>query len=303
MTGLRFMAITSNRHPFHRTVRYRLALGVAVAAVTCQPFLAHAQQPGPAATAPIASGSVGLEAVLTEDGQRIDQGLVWRVYNRRDANAPPKLIATHREPSPTLRLPPGDYIVNVSFGRAHLTRRVAVSPGGTGAEKFVLNAGGLKVMADIGGAAPAPNTIAFTVQSDETAGSRSTVVSGVKPGLIVRLNAGIYQVVSTYGDANAVVRADVTVEAGKLTEAAITHSAAKVAFKLVTQAGGDAIPDTQWTIQTLAGEIVKETAGAIPTHILAPGTYAAIARRNGRTFRRDFMIRHGETVQVEVIMQ
>jgi hypothetical protein len=36
---------------------------------------------------------------------------------------------------------------------------------------------------------------------------------------------------------------------------------------------------------------------------LAPGTYAAIARKGGRSFRRDFIIGHGEVVQVEVVMQ
>ena len=43
------------------------------------------------------------------------------------------------------------------------------------------------------------------------------IVDGVKQGVILRLNSGIYHVVSTYGDANAHVRTDVTVEAGKLT--------------------------------------------------------------------------------------
>jgi len=278
-------------------------LAVMVAGVAGMPTAGFAQQPPPVAAPQAPIGGAVLEAVLTDDGQRIDQGLVWRVYLKRDAGSQPKLIATHREPTPTLKLPAGDYTVNVGFGRAHLTRKIVIKPGETGAERFVLNAGGLKLIADIGGAVPAPNTVNFQIQSDETSGNRATVISGVKPGLIVRLNAGIYQVVSTYGDANAVVRADVTVEAGKMTEAAVSHAAAKVAFKLVAQPGGDAFPDTQWTIQTLSGEIVKESVGAIPTHVLAPGTYAAIARRGAKTFRRDFLIRHGDTVQVEVIMQ
>lgn len=274
----------------------------AVLVTAVDPARAQGQPLVPAG--PAAAGSIALQAYLTEDGQRIDQGLVWRIYTgKRDASAPPKLIATHREAAPTLKIPAGDYIVNVGFGRAHLTRRIAVKPGDVGTERFVLNAGGLKIAADIGGAQPPPNSIQIAIQSDDVAGNRASVIEGVRPGLVVRLNAGIYQIVSTHGDANAVVRADVTVEAGKLTEAAISHRAAKVAFKLVTQAGGDALPDTSWTIQTLTGEIVKESVGAIPTHILAPGTYAAIARRGGRTFRRDFLIRHGETVQVEVVMQ
>jgi hypothetical protein len=128
-------------------------------------------------------------------------------------------------------------------------------------------------------------------------------MSGAKPGLIIRLNAGIYQVVSTYGDANAIVRADVTVEAGKLTEATIAHAAARVSFKLVNREGGEAIADTQWSIQTLQGETVKESAGALPIHTLAPGNYAAIAKSQGRAFRRDFSVQNGDVVQVEVLVE
>ena len=43
----------------------------------------------------------------------------------------------------------------------------------------------------------------------------------MKPNTVVRLNAGTYHVVSTYGAVNAVIRADIRVEAGKLTEATV----------------------------------------------------------------------------------
>ena len=57
-----------------------------------------------------------------------------------------------------------------------------------------------------------------------------------------------------------------TVEAGKLTEATLSHAAAKVTFKLVARPGGDAIADTQWSLANAQGEIVKESVGALPTH-------------------------------------
>ncbi len=260
------------------------------------------------ATAPAAStlAEVRLEALLTSDGQRIDQGLVWRVFGGKSGqDAKPKLIATHREASPTIKVAPGDYTVNVAFGRANLTRKIAVKSTEPSVEAFVLNAGGLRVTADIGGTQAPANAITYTIQSDERDqfGNRPTIMTGAKPGLIIRLNAGIYQLTSIYGDANAIVRADITVEAGKLTEAALSHAAGKVAFKLVTEPGGDAVADTQWSIQTPAGEIVKETVGALPTHILAPGTYAAFAKKAGKSYRRDFMIRSGDVVQVEVVAQ
>ncbi len=121
--------------------------------------------------------------------------------------------------------------------------------------------------------------------------------------MIVRLNAGIYHIVSTYGDANAVVQADVTVEPGKLTEASISHLGAKVTFKLVTRAGGEAQADAQWSVLTTQGELVKQSAGALPTHILDPGGYIVTARHSGRSFRRAFTVKAGETAQIEVVMQ
>lgn len=259
----------------------------------------------PAAAAQVPQVNMRFEAVLTDDGQRIEQGLVWRVFKaEQDSSGRPKLVATVREAAPLIRLVPGDYSVNVAFGRANLTRKIQVKAA-DGAERFVLNAGGLKVTADVGGQPPPPGSVTYSIQADERdqRGQRVTVLQNAKPGLIVRLNAGIYQITSTYGDANATVHADVTVEAGKLTEAAISHMAAKVAFKLVVEPGGDALPDTRWSIQTRGGEIVKESVGVFPTHILAPGTYAAFAKKDGKTYRRDFLVKAGDTVQVEVVMQ
>ena len=126
-------------------------------------------------------------------------------------------------------------------------------------------------------------------------------MSGLRPGVIVRLNAGIYSIVGTYGDANAAARADVTVEAGKLTETTLTHAAAKVTFKLVSRAGGDALADTQWSLANAQGVTVKESVGALPTHILAPGSYTVSAKNGGEVFQRVFAVQAGQTAQVEVV--
>lgn len=252
-----------------------------------------------------APAKINLVALLTADGQQIDQALVWRVYEDSSAGVDSKLLVTRREPSPTLELKPGSYIVNAAFGRADVTRKITVAPGSSISEKFVLNAGGLRVKVLVDGNPPSPNTVSYDILSGERdqLDNRTRIMGRAKPDLIVRLNAGIYRIVSTYGDANATVEADVTVEAGKLTEAVISHSAARVTFKLVTHEGGDALPDTQWVVQTPEGEIVKRSVGALPTHILAPGTYTIIAKNGTRAFKRDFTLSDGDIAQVEVLMQ
>lgn len=252
---------------------------------------------------------VTLVALLTQDGQRIESGLVWRVFKDDgdgDETGRKELVVTRREASPVLRLPPGDYFVNAAFGRAHLTRRISIKPGVQSVEAFVLNAGGLRLAALVNNGETVPsNSVSYDIFSDERDqfGNRTRILSGARPGVIVRLNSGIYHVVSTYGDANASVSADVTVEAGKLTEATVTHSAARVTLKLVTRSGGEALPDTQWKILDTGGEVVTESVGALPVHILAPGQYTAMARSGGQVFRRDFALERGEVAEVEVVMQ
>jgi hypothetical protein len=251
-------------------------------------------------------GQVNLVALLTVDGQRIDNGLVWRIFSStRDPRAAPHLVMTKREASPTVELDPGEYIVNAAFGRADITRKIVVTPGAASSEKFVLNAGGLKVKVLVDGVEPAANTVTYDILSSERdqSDNRVRVLAGAKPKVINRLNAGIYRIVSQYGDANAKVEADVTVEAGKLTEATVTHSAARVTFKLVQRLGGEALPDTQWTVHAPDGALILQSVGALPTHILAPGTYSVTAKSSAGVYKRDFTLANGEVSQVEVLMQ
>jgi hypothetical protein len=219
---------------------------------------------------------------------------------------PPKLIQLSRDAQATLELDPGQYAVNAAFGRAHLTQILTLEAGRRRMETFVLNAGGLRVQTAIAGAEGTIQANArydiFTDERDQS-GQRQRIVSNVRPGLITRLNSGIYYIVSRLGDANALVSADVAVEAGKLTEAVVSHEAGKVTFKLVKEAAGEAQADCQWIIMTEGGEIVKETAGALPNHLLAPGNYSVSARWGGKLFTRTFAVRSGENIEVEVVMR
>jgi hypothetical protein len=249
--------------------------------------------------------AITLSAILSDDGQSIDQGLVWHIFRDRagpDGKMP--LVKQSRDAAPTLRLDPGDYLINAAFGRATLTRKIGVVAGQPRVEKFNLNAGGLKVKALLANGEPAPErSVTYDVLNEERdqSGNRVKVITAAKPGLIIRLNAGVYQVVSTYGDANARVRAEVAVEPGKLSEMALSHTGTKVTFKLVGREGGEALADVAWSIIDTKAETVKETVGALPTHILAAGRYAVLAKHQGKTYRAEFTAKPGEQAVVEVI--
>src|SRR5690606_31377869 len=130
---------------------------------------------------------------------------------------------------------------------------------------------------------------------------RALIIPDVSPNTVVRLNAGTYHVVSTYGAVNAVIRSDIRVEAGQLTEATVEHRAAQLTMKLVRDEGGEAIADTSWSVLTDTGDIVKEVVGAYASMVLAEGNYTAVAKNRDRIYQQDFEVVAGRNEDIEVL--
>jgi hypothetical protein len=261
-------------------------------------------EPGAGSSSPV---PVTFKALLTEAGPPLKTGLIWRVFTPRPGpDGIRKLVSTHREAMPTAALLPGEYLVNAAYGLSNLTKKIKVESGRSLEETFVLNTGGIKLAAVlVSGMRLSQSSVRFDILSDDEDqfGNRRKIMENAKPGLVIRLNAGAYHIVSLYGDANATVRADVTVEPGKITEATIKHAAAAMTFKLVQSPGGEALADTQWSILTTTGDVVKENAGALPTHILGVGDYAVVAKHNGESYTSKFSVVAGQAKQIEVVME
>jgi hypothetical protein len=262
-------------------------------------------RPVPPTSGPPAA--VTLTAYLSEGSAPMTADIVWRIFEGHPASdGNYRLLTTIREPKPTLELKPGEYLINIAYGRANLTKKIGVWPQNPVNEDFVVNAGGLRLMATLGrGPVTAEHLLKFEIFSDtqDQFGNRQKLFGDLRPGLVLRLNSGLYHVVSTYGDANSVIAADVVIEPGKITEAGIDHDAGKVTFKLVQRSGGEAVADTRWTIYNASGEVIKESAGAFPTHILAAGDYRVAAQHGERQYAGAFSVVAGDTKLIEVMMQ
>lgn len=254
-----------------------------------------------------AARSVVFEARLTDKGEPMQQGLSWRVFSPipgEDGKLP--LVASAEGGSADFQLLPGDYFVNVAFGRAGATKKLRVpAEGEVDRQVLVLDAGGLVLNAFSGSDTRIPpQQLKFTIYSEEVQanGERAMVIADVRPNTIVRLNSDTYHIVSEYGDVNAVVRANIKVDAGRLTEATIQHRAAHVSLKLVSEGGGEAIADTAWSILTSSGDIVQESVSAFPQMVLAEGQYTAVARNKDKIYQRDFEVVAGVNTDVEVLL-
>jgi hypothetical protein len=256
------------------------------------------------APVPAASGErhdLVLEARLVSGGPALTEGLVWRVFSiQPNAEGQLPLVDTAEGGTTTLRLTAGDYLVHAAFGRAGATKRVTIANENR-TESVVLDAGGLKLDATVGDSLPiSPDRLSFEIQQQDETGEIVTVVPSAAPGRVLRLSAGTYHVVSRYGTVNAIVRADIAVEAGKLTEAIMRHTGAEVTLKLVSVEGGEALANTSWTVTTQDGLEVHRSVGAFPSIVLAAGNYTAAAEHQNQIYSRDFTVEAGIGRDIEV---
>jgi hypothetical protein len=257
----------------------------------------------PLGAATPAQAVLALTARYGKDLPPITSGLVWRVFSDRpDETGTFKLIREDRNATPNIVLPPGNYVVHVAFGLVSAVRAVSLKAE-TDRESFVLPAGGLRIEGRVGTSRIPQNQISFAIYkgSQFDAGERSSLLPNVAAGDVALLPEGTYYIISNYGDANSVVRSDIRVQAGKLTDVTITHRAAVITLKLVSEKGGEALANTAWSVITPGGDVIKESIGAFPRVVLSEGEYRAIAKNEGKVYERGFNVVNGVDGEVEVV--
>jgi hypothetical protein len=246
---------------------------------------------------------LALTARFGKDLPQISNGLVWRVFSDRpDETGNFKLIREDRGATPNIVLPPGNYVVHVALGLVSAVRPVTLKTE-TDRESFVLPAGGLRIEGRVGTSKIPQNQISFAIYkgSQFEVGERASLVPNVAAGDVALLPEGTYYIISNYGDANSVVRSDIRVQAGKLTDVIITHRAAVITLKLVSDRGGEALANTAWSVITPGGDVIKESIGAFPRVVLSEGEYRAIAKNEGKVYERAFNVVNGVDGEVEVV--
>lgn len=271
-------------------------------AAVAQGFLAAPPgSPTPAALIPAGQGQLAVSAVFTPGNQPLRSGMVWRIVAEK-AEGGGQVVARSNEAAPVFLLEAGAYVAHVSYGYASGMRRVTIQPGRISNERVPVSAGALKLAGSVGDQPIAPVRLGFSVYVPLPGNSEGRlVVANARPGDLIRLPEGAYHVVSTYGDANAIQRADIKVEPGKITEATLHHRAARVTLKLVSQAGGEAFAGTAFSVLTPGGDVIREAIGAFPQVILAEGNYVLIARQEGQLFTREFKVETGLDRDIEVL--
>jgi hypothetical protein len=246
--------------------------------------------------------ALAVAARYGRDAPLIGGGIIWRVYaGKPDATGVFRLIKEDKAAAPIFLLPPGNYVVHASFGLASAAKAVQLRAE-TVREVFDIPAGGVRVEGRVGDVRIPVGQISFNVYpgSQFDTSDRRPIAQNVMTGDVVLLPEGTYYIVSNYGDGNSVVRSDVRVQTAKLTDIVVTHRAAVLTLKLVNEEGGEALANTQWTVLTPGGDVIKESIGAFPRVVLAEGDYHLIARNESKTYQRDFKVVTGVDGEVVV---
>ena len=250
---------------------------------------------------PSGQAALAVSARFGRDLPSINSGLHWRVYRTEQSGAP-RLVKEDKGPAPTLVLPAGSYVISVGFGLTSVAKAVQLK-GEPVKEVFEVPAGGLRIEGKVGDARIPPGQISFDLYkgSQFEPGDKHAIASAILTGDVVLIPEGSYHIVSNYGDANATVRSDIRVQIGKLTDVTVNHRAAIITLKLVNERGGEARANTQWSVLTPGGDVIKESIGAFPRVILAEGEYRAIARNENHSYEGEFKVINGVDREVEVI--
>lgn len=245
---------------------------------------------------------VTLTARITPEGAPIPDGIVWRIFESTPGpDGEMALVAKADAGTADLQLAPGDYVVHVAYGQAQISDTVTVVPG-SNTHDIVLDAGALRLNSAVTGEIPiSPALVEFDIFTSGPEETRALITDSLPPNEIVTLNAGTYHIVSRFGDINAVVRADLRVEPGQLTDATLYHHAAEVSFKLVSEEGGEAIADVEWTVKTADGATIFSERGAFPATVLSEGEYLVLAKLGDQVYNREIQIQSGSAREIEVL--
>lgn len=275
--------------------------------------------------------TLSLSAWLTGAAAPLTGGLRWRIFSTTpEADGAHALTVESSLAEPTLTLAPGDYVIHVAFGLAATTKRVSLGPD-IRAEKLTLSAGAIRIGGTVSDAPVDPANLSLAIYVPEGRNPEGKLVyAKAKAGDIVGLPEGVYHIVSTYLDTvggkfaanpapassksaaaqaqaalptNSVVNADIKVVSGKLTDVSLRHRCAMQTLKLVNKPGGEALPNTTFTVLTPGGDVIRELMGAFPSLVLAEGQYVAVARHAEKTYQSTFEVKSGMDHDVEVVAQ
>jgi hypothetical protein len=244
------------------------------------------------------AGAEGLElaARLDERGGLITRPIRWMVKRAVAGSAAGgEPVFSSEAPVADLRLQPGEYRVEASYGLAHVAQDVAIHSGQWVGLTLILHVGGIRALSLVHDQdLPATVTAEHRVyaQSGRQSGQR-LIATG--QGELVRLEAGAYRVESRFEPGNAVTETMVAVKPGVLSTLEIAHLAGLVRVEF--PGGGD----DRFEVRDLNSDWTWQGPSPGGDVVLAPGRYEARPLSGGEARAVAFEVAAGQSIVVLLV--
>lgn len=238
-------------------------------------------------------GAEGLElaARLDERGGLVTRPVHWTVKRALGGGpAGGEPVFSDAAPVADLKLQPGEYRIEASYGLARVVHDVTIHPGQWIGVTLILRVGGMRVLSLVENQdVPVNVTAAHSIYalSGRLSGQRLTATG---QGELARLEAGEYRVESRFKPGNAVAEATVAIKPGVLSSLQIAHLAGLVRVELSGS-------EEEFEVRDLGSDWRWRGRGSGGDLVLAPGRYEARALAGaGRVV--DFEVSEGDSIVV-----
>ena len=244
----------------------------------------------------LGTGRVDLSATTGTQGAAIDD-LIYTIFED-DPESPNgrREVARSHASEASFILPAGTYYVSARSGAADVRQRIAVGIGETVKQALTLSLAPLKLSTIVAGA-PATAAQGVVYRIDRADGDKARIARAVGPEAAFTLPPGRYTVSATLAAYPLSAVQEITLEAGKPTEATLTIEGGMVSFK---PPAGIVTSDVYWEVVDDKGSAVWRKTGLDAKTLLAPGHYKVRFEAQSTHREADFDVRAGETKDVEI---
>lgn len=242
----------------------------------------------------LASATLKLE-VAGRDGA--DGGAALFIVYEDDPDSPRgrREVARSAARSPEFVLPAGVYSIVTRIGAVESRERATLAPGDRQQRQITQQTARVQLLSRFAGTAQAiGENVSYRIERLDAATPEVTHVSQAAP--TVDLAPGTYRIESRLGLLNAKATRDVTIAAGRGTDAVFEHQAGTVNLRLATGASGE----VHWDVKDSTGRTVWISGKPAPALLLQAGRYTVRGETREKRYQRAFEVKTGAAQTVEL---
>jgi hypothetical protein len=250
-----------------------------------------------------------LQAIVAAGAKPIKDPIVWTVVRPDGNGQPAAAVARQTKSEPTIKLPPGSYIVEANWNGMRSQRSVDLIAGKPSTQVFNFNTGTVKIkMIPYTGAAVVATPVQWDIYPHKKGNGghldpATRVASVSAPQQEFVLPAGQYIFRASYNGTTADLV--VPVEAGHSYKYTINLYAATVKFSPVGAKGDDIV----WSVFKQKPDangnrvLVQTQTGNSPSMLLREGNYIVAARQGNKAGEAMLAVSAGTNPKVKVTLQ